>query len=124
MADHALYKNRVKAPSRNIKMIPRKRPVWIWIAAIVAVTFGLMSIRSGSNLLILDGKVISVGGDYVSFLIWFNTLAGFFYVAIGIGIWQERPWVPSATISLAILTLLVFGIFVIYIFEASNYFLL
>ncbi len=92
-------------------MTIRKRPAWIWIAAIVAVVFGLMSVKSGGSVLFLNGDARYVAGGYVSLVLWFNYLAGFFYVTIGIGIWQERPWVPSATATLAILTLLVFGVF-------------
>ena len=102
-------------------MTIRKRPVWIWVTAIVAVMFGLISTKSGGRVLFLNGEAIYAGEAYVSSALWFNYLAGFLYVAIGIGIWLERPWVPSATITIALLTLLVFGIFGIDIIYGGEY---
>jgi len=102
-------------------MITAKRPVWVWITAITAVVFGIMTIKSGGNVLFIDGVARRAAGNYVDFVLWFNFLAGFFYVATGIGIWLEKAWAPAAAITIAALTLLVFGAFGIHIFYGGEY---
>ncbi len=102
-------------------MITTKRPVWVWIAAIVAVVFGVLTIKSGGSVLFIDGEARRAAGNYVDFVLWFNFSAGFFYVATGIGIWLEEAWAPAAAIAIAALTLLVFGAFGIHIIFGGEY---
>lgn len=58
------------------------------IAALVAMSFGALTIVSGGKTLM---GAIDMGA-VVSFVLWFNTAAGFFYVAIGLGLWLGRAW--------------------------------
>jgi len=102
-------------------MITTKRPTWVWITSIVAVVFGLMTIKSGGSVLFIDGEARRAAGNYVDFVLWFNFCAGFFYVATGIGIWLEKAWAPAAAITIAALTLLVFAAFGIHVFYSGDY---
>jgi len=102
-------------------MITRKRPAWAWIAAIVAVVFGVLTIKSGGSVLFIDGEARRAAGNYVDFVLWFNFSAGFFYVVTGIGIWFEKAWASAAAITIAAVTLLVFGAFGIHIFYGGEY---
>ena len=102
-------------------MITIKRPVWVWIAATISVIFGIMTIKSGGSVLFIDGEARRAAGNYVDFVLWFNFSAGFFYVATGIGIWLEKAWAPAAAITIAAVTLLVFGAFGIHIFYGGEY---
>ena len=102
-------------------MITTKRSAWVWIVAIVAVVFGVMTIKSGGSVLFIDGEARRAAGNYVDFVLWFNFSAGFFYVVTGIGIWLEKAWVPAAAITIATLTLLVFGAFGVHIFYGGEH---
>ena len=102
-------------------MITTKRSAWVWIVAIFAVVFGVMTIKSGGSVLFIDGEARRAAGNYVDFVLWFNFSAGFFYVVTGIGIWLEKAWVPAAAITIATLTLLVFGAFGVHIFYGGEY---
>lgn len=102
-------------------MITTKRPAWIWITAIVAVVFGVMTIKSGGSVLFIDGEARRAAGNYVDFVLWFNFCAGFFYVATGIGIWLKKDWAVTAAITIATLTLLVFAAFGIHILLGGEY---
>ncbi len=102
-------------------MTIRKRPAWVWITAIVAVIFGMMTIKSGGSVLFIDGEARLAAGNYVDFVLWFNFLAGFFYVATGIGIWLDKAWAPKAAITIAALTLLVFAAFGVHILNGGEY---
>lgn len=102
-------------------MIINKRPVWVWITAIITVIFGIMTIKSGGSVIFIDGEARQAAGNYVDFVLWFNFTAGFFYVATGIGIWLQKTWSLTAAIILAILTLMVFGAFGLYIYFGGEY---
>ena len=101
-------------------MTMTKRPTWVWISAIVAILFGMLTIKSGGSVLFIDGEARLAAGKYVDFVLWFNFLAGFFYIATGIGIWLRKPWSTSAAIALALLTLLVLGALGIYILNGGE----
>ncbi len=102
-------------------MIIRKRPAWVWISVIIAVIFGIMTIKSGGSVLFFDGEARQAAGNYVDFVLWFNFLAGFFYIATGMGLWLEKAWAPIAAITIAALTLLVFAAFGLHILNGGEY---
>ena len=102
-------------------MTIRKRAVWVWITSIIAVAFGVMTIKSGGSVLFFEGEARRAAGNYVDFVLWFNFIAGFFYVGTGIGIWLEKSWALAATATITVLTLLVFGAFEIHVFYGGEY---
>ena len=102
-------------------MITIKQRAWVLITAIIAVVFGIMTIKSGGSVLFIDGEARQAAGNYVDFVLWFNFLAGFFYVATGIGLWLEKAWAPAAAITIAALTLLVFAAFGLHILNGGEY---
>jgi hypothetical protein len=79
------------------------------IAAVVAVVFGAATVASGGNVLFGGGA--AAAGSYVPFVVWFNFLAGFFYIAAGFGLWRQRRWAAWLAVALAVLTALVFAAF-------------
>ena len=81
------------------------------VAVFVAV-FGTLTVKAGGSALFGGG---AAGGNYVPFVIWFNFLAGFFYIAAAIGLWRERPWSAWLALWLAILTITVFAAFGTYV---------
>jgi len=98
-----------------------KRPVWVWVTSIIAIVFGVMTIKSGGDVLFIDGEARQAAGNYVNFVLWFNFLAGFFYIATGVSIWLKKVWAQTAAVALAISTLLVFGVFGLHILTAGEY---
>ncbi len=60
--------------------------------ALLAAVFGLVTLYSGGNVLFGADDARELAGAYVPFVVWFNFLAGFFYVLAGIGIWLGRTW--------------------------------
>ena len=102
-------------------MMIRERPAWVWISLIIAVIFGIMTIKSGGSVLFFDGEARQAAGNYVDFVLWFNFLAGFFYIATGIGLWLEKAWAPIAAVTIAVLTLLVFAAFGLHILNGGEY---
>lgn len=77
--------------------------------AIIAVLFGAATVWSGGN--VLFGSGAAAAGNYVPFIVWFNFLAGFAYIAAGIGIWRRRAWATALAAALALLTAIAFVAF-------------
>jgi hypothetical protein len=89
----------------------RARGIALTVAAVVAVLFGLLTIRSGGAVLFGGDEARRAAGAYVGFVLWFNFLAGFAYVVAGAGLWARRRWAVRLAIAIAAATLAVFVAF-------------
>jgi len=97
---------------KGVAMTTRKpRDIWIGGISLVAVAFGLLTIREGGTTLFGDEAARAVAGDYVPFVLWFNFLAGFAYVVAGVGLWMRRRWAAGLAVAIAVSTALVFAAF-------------
>ena len=70
-------------------MTANRRPALL-IAAIVAVLFGALTIFSGGRALFGGAEARAAVGAAVPFVLWFNFLAGFAYVAAGVGLFLRH----------------------------------
>ena len=84
-------------------------PSWpLRAAALFVVVFGALTIRSGASVL-FGGEMAATAGNYVPFVVWFNFLAGFAYLAAGAGLWFGRRWAVWLAVALAVTTLATFA---------------
>jgi len=81
------------------------------LAALVAIVFGLMTMREGGLVLYGNEAAVSAAGDFVPFVLWFNFIAGFFYIIAGVGLWLQRRWGLALAIILAASTAFIFAAF-------------
>ncbi len=77
------------------------------VAAAVATLFGLLTLISGGRALFAGAEM----GAVVPFVLWFNFLAGFAYIAAGLGMWRNSGWAPPLALAIALATALVFAAF-------------
>ena len=84
---------------------------WIRVIAVIAIVFGLLTIKEGGSVLFFDGASRVAAGNYVPFVLWFNFLAGFAYVIAGLGLWMRRRWAVWLAIVIAAATALTFAAF-------------
>ena len=84
------------------------RGIWMRVIALIAISFGLLTIREGGAVLFFDGAARAAAGSYVPFVLWFNFLAGFAYVIAGAGLWMRRRWAAWMAMAIAVATALVF----------------
>ena len=77
------------------------------VAAIIAIAFGLLTLVSGGRALFGGADM----GAVVPFVLWFNFLAGFAYVAAGLGFWFRTDWATVLSIAIALATAVVFAAF-------------
>ncbi|GMU68150.1 MAG: hypothetical protein AMXMBFR37_04830 [Steroidobacteraceae bacterium] len=92
------------------------RGIWMRAISLIAIGFGLLTIREGGAVLFQDGVARAAAGDYVPFVLWFNFLAGFAYVIAGVGLWTHRRWAAKLAIVVTVATALVFLAFGVHVY--------
>lgn len=86
------------------------RFVLLTVAA-VALIFGLMTIASGGKVLFGGDAARAAAGNYLPFVVWFNFIAGFAYVAAAAGLATGQAWAARLALFIALATALAFLIF-------------
>ncbi len=89
--------------------------------ALIAGLFGIITIKSGGQVLFGDDSSRIAAGDYVAFVLWFNFIAGFAYIIAGIGIALRQQWSVWIALCIAIPTLFVFALLGWHIFTDGAY---
>lgn len=99
-------------------MKPNRTLQWLAGAAIV---FGLLTVVSGGRAL-FGGAAVRTGlGNIVPFVLWFNFIAGFVYVAAGAALLTARRGAAQLALFLAVTTVLVFLAFMAHIVSGGAY---
>jgi len=96
-------------------VVAKRRRALLRVLGVVGILFGLMTLREGGAVLFVDGAAREAAGDYVPFVLWFNFLAGFVYIAAGLGLWLGQAWGTRVALGIAVATFLVFGALGVYI---------
>jgi hypothetical protein len=89
--------------------------------AVVAVLFGLLTLLSGGRTLFGGEAARLAAGAIVPFVLWFNFVAGFAYVACGIGLWSRRRWSVPLAVFIAVATGLAFAAFGVHAWNGGAY---
>ena len=87
------------------------RPKWVAAVAPFLSLFGLLTILSGGRALFGNAQAQAAVGNAVLFVLWFNFLAGFFYVLAAIGLYRWKLWAARLAIAIALITVMVFAAF-------------
>lgn len=98
-----------------------KRSVVTWLIGVIALLFGLLTIKSGGSVLFLDGIARQQAGNYVPFVLWFNFLAGFAYITAAVGLVLQRRWAARLSLMILISILFVFMLFGLHILKGGAY---
>ncbi len=103
-------------------MKPLLRPSpWLRGASIVAVLFGVMTLKEGGTVLFGSEAARTAAGAYVPFVLWFNFLAGFAYVLAGLALWRRQSWSSGLALGIAVATALVFAAFGVYVMNGGAF---
>lgn len=89
--------------------------------SIVAILFGLMTIKEGGAVLFGNEAALAAAGSYVPFVLWFNFLSGFAYIAAGVGLWLQQRWAVWLAIAIAAAIMIAFAAFGIHINTGGAY---
>jgi hypothetical protein len=93
----------------------------IRIAAVAAAIFGVLTVITGTLALFGGAQAQAAVGNAVPFVLWFNFLAGFAYVAAAIGIWRGLRWGAWTAVALAALTAAVALVFGVHVMGGAAY---
>ena len=97
----------------------KTRCIGLWIISVIAIAFGLLTLKSGGEVLFMDGAGREAAGNFVPFVLWFNFSMGFVYIIAGIGLWLQKSWGVWLAMFIAAATLIVFAIFGIHILQGG-----
>lgn len=89
--------------------------------AVVAIAFGAVTVFSGARALFGDAAARAAVGNAVGYVLWFNFLAGFAYVAAGIGLWRARRWAANLALGLAVSTAAIATVFGFHVLAGGAY---
>lgn len=82
----------------------------------IATIFGIVTVIVGGKTLFGGAEVRAAAGNIVSFVLWFNFVAGFAYVIAGVGLFLWKRWAALLSAAIAAATIAVFIAFGIHIF--------
>ncbi len=99
----------------------KRRGIWIWAISMVAIGFGLLTIKEGGTILFGGEAELETAGNYVPFVLWFNFLAGFAYVIAGVGLWMQRRWAAWLAVAIAVATAFMFAAFGGHVYFGGTY---
>ena len=101
--------------------IDRKPGLGLRVVSLIAIAFGLLTLKEGGMTLSGDAQALAAAGAYVPFVLWFNFLAGFAYVTAGVGLWMQRRWAVWLAVAIAVATALVFIAFGVHAASGGAY---
>ncbi len=97
-----------------------KRPLWIYIFSLVAILFGVATIKEGGTVLFTEAGEKNAG-NYVPFVLWFNFIAGFAYILAGITLYKLKSCSRRLVLMIAVSTSIVFILFGLHVFNGGAY---
>ncbi len=104
-----------------MKLINSDKTIAIRVVTGIAIVFGLLTIKSGGQVLFGGSIYQKAAGNYVLFVVWFNFLAGFIYLVAGVSIWMRLRLAVWLSLLIAIATIIVFSILGIHILNGGGY---
>ncbi|MBK6567392.1 hypothetical protein [Candidatus Aalborgicola defluviihabitans] len=99
----------------------KQRSVWVRVISLVAVGFGLLTIKEGGTVLFGAEAARASAGNYVPFVLWFNFVAGFAYVIAGAGLWMQQRWAALLAVAIVAATALTFAAFGVHVYFDGAY---
>lgn len=97
------------------------RSILLRVLVVFATLFGLITIFGAGGVLFGGAAISGAAGYYVSFVVWFNFLAGFAYITAGFGLWVQRPWSVWLSVGIALAIMTVGGAFAGHVWAGGDY---
>ena len=100
---------------------PTIRRRWMRATSLVAVAFGLLTLKEGGSVLFGSAAARAAAGAYVPFVLWFNFGAGFAYVVAGLGMGLRQRWAAPLAALIAAATALTFAALGVHIAQGGRF---
>ena len=98
-----------------------RRGLTVWAISLLALGFGMLTLKEGGTVLFGDEAARTAAGNYVPFVLWFNFISGFAYVIAGVGLWLQQRWAVWLAAGIAVAIVLVFAAFGMHISSGGAY---
>ena len=98
-----------------------RRGLTVWAISLLALGFGMLTLKEGGTVLFGDEATRTAAGNYVPFVLWFNFISGFAYVIAGVGLWLQQRWAVWLAAGIAVAIVLVFAAFGMHISSGGAY---
>ena len=98
-----------------------RRGFTVWAISLLALGFGMLTLKEGGTVLFGDEAARTAAGNYVPFVLWFNFISGFAYVIAGVGLWLQQRWAVWLAAGIAVAIVLVFAAFGMHISSGGAY---
>lgn len=98
-----------------------QRGIVNWAISLLAIGFGILTLKEGGAVLFGDEATRAAAGNYVPFVLWFNFIAGFAYIVAGIGLWLQQRWAVLLAFAIAVATAVTFAAFGLHIYSGAAY---
>ncbi len=92
-----------------------------WVISLIAVGFGLLTVKEGGAILFGGESARAAAGNYVPFVLWFNFVAGFAYIVAGIGLFMMQRWAMWLAVAIAAATVLTFAAFGVHVATGGSF---
>lgn len=91
------------------------------IFSLIAMVFGLLTLTEGGTVIFDIGSTRQTAGNVVPYVLWFNFLSGFFYIAAGIGLWMQKRWALYLSVAVLISIVIAYIFFGIHVLSGGPY---
>lgn len=91
-----------------------------FLIAVLFLIFGIMTVVSGGRSLFTE-EGIATRGNIVPLVLWFNFIAGFFYLLAGLSTFNIKACVKKLSVVLASLSSIVLIYLIIHIYKGGLY---
>jgi hypothetical protein len=91
------------------------------IFSLTAVVFGLLTLKEGGAVIFDIGSARQTAGNFVPYMVWFNFLSGFFYIAAGIGLWMQKRWALYLSVAVLISIVIAYIFFGVHVLSGGLY---
>ncbi|HKJ87518.1 MAG TPA: hypothetical protein VKA48_03330 [Gammaproteobacteria bacterium] len=92
-----------------------------WLAALAAAAFGVVTLWAAAMLLFGPVSTEQVAGVFPPFLVWFDFLVGFLYLAGATGLLLRRRWAGTLAAAIAVVTAIIFAIYGLRALQGAPY---
>ncbi|ACK53776.1 conserved hypothetical protein [Thauera aminoaromatica] len=99
----------------------QQRGFLIRAMSLIAVGFGLLTIKEGGAILFGGEAAQASAGNFVPFVLWFNFLAGFAYVIAGAVLWLRHRWAVWLAVVIAAATAFAFAALGAHVYAGGAY---
>jgi hypothetical protein len=91
------------------------------VLGLIAISFGVLTVLSGGTALFGGPEASVAVGNVVPFVLWFNFMAGFAYLAAGVAILAEHRTAKPLSVTIALATMAVFTAFLMHVAFGGAY---